>query len=76
MTIAMPGAETFADAHGRSMKRATIPAFGPVPLLFAGRKNCRWPLWEGERDPKLFCGARRVPGSCYCLEHWRLSRRP
>ena len=51
------------------------PAPRPVPFLAAAHRDCRWPLWEGEEEPKLVCGAPRIPDASYCREHWRLSRR-
>ncbi len=49
------------------------PDRSPVSWHMAGRLHCRWPLWEGDDEPKLVCGARRVPGSSYCHTHLRVS---
>ena len=81
-------AEIVKDAPSREMLRprqegvelrrreaAPRPGPQPVPFLATGHRDCRWPLWEGDDEPKLVCGAPRIPDASYCREHWRLSRR-
>ncbi len=81
-------AELVKDAPSREMLRprqegvelrrreaAPRPGPQPVPFLATSHRDCRWPLWEGDDEPKLVCGAPRIPDASYCREHWRLSRR-
>jgi hypothetical protein len=59
----------------RRREAAARPGPRPVPFLEAAHRDCRWPLWDSDSEPKLVCGAPRIPDVSYCREHWRLSRR-
>ncbi len=53
---------------------------GPVSLVEAGFRQCRYPLWDGRSEPKLVCGKRTRSAKCsWCEEHyaliWRTSGR-
>lgn len=48
----------------------------PVGFLSLKSYHCRAPVWDpsgetklGEDGLALFCGARKIPGSPYCLHH-------
>ena len=59
----MPVIRVVRPAHGG----------GPVSLLDATFRQCRYPLWHGRSEPKLVCGKRtRNPKSSWCEEHFRL----
>jgi hypothetical protein len=46
---------------------------GPVLLVEAGSRQCRYPLWDKRSDPRLVCGKRTVDAtSSWCEEHHRL----
>ena len=43
---------------------------GPVSLIEVGFRQCRYPLWEGQSDPKLVCGKETLTAnSSWCEEH-------
>ena len=45
----------------------------PVLLVRAGFRQCRYPLWDKQSDPKLVCGKRTVDAnSSWCGEHYAL----
>ena len=49
------------------------PGDGPVSLIEAGFRQCRYPLWNGRSEPKLVCGKRTRNANCsWCEEHFRL----
>ena len=52
-------------AQEPSVEATSKPTSAPpgVPFIEAGPNPCRWPLRETEADPRLVCGAPRVPGS-------------
>ena len=60
-------------ARKRQAEVTSEPAPRGVPFIEAGFNQCRWPLWETDADPRLVCGAPRVPGSSYCEAHRRRS---
>jgi hypothetical protein len=46
---------------------------GPVSLVEAGFRQCRYPLWDGRSEPRLVCGkTTRNANSSWCEEHHRL----
>jgi hypothetical protein len=46
---------------------------GPVSLIDAAFRQCRYPLWQKHSDPKLVCGKRTRNANCsWCEEHFRL----
>ena len=48
------------------------PPRGPVKLIDATSRTCRWPLWgetDGFSSDFPVCGADRVPGLAWCSEH-------
>jgi hypothetical protein len=46
---------------------------GPVSLVEAGFRQCRYPLWQGRSEPKLVCGKRTRSAKCsWCEEHYAL----
>ena len=63
----MPVVRTAAPARGD----------GPVSLLDAGFRQCRYPLWETRSDLKLVCGKKTRNVNCsWCEEHDALVWRP
>ncbi len=63
----MPVVRTAAPARGN----------GPVSLLDAGFRQCRYPLWETRSDLKLVCGKKTRNVNCsWCEEHDALVWRP
>ena len=74
-----------------SLKRpGKLPPEPPKPLLMpparatgaqeALRKlrihDCRWPIGDPRSDNFRFCGARKYPGSSYCVHHFIASINP
>jgi hypothetical protein len=46
---------------------------GPVSLIEVGFRQCRYPLWEGQSDPKLVCGKETLTAnSSWCEQHHAL----
>ena len=46
---------------------------GPVSLMEAGFCQCRYPLWDGQSEPKSVCGKRTTnANSSWCEEHHKL----
>ena len=46
---------------------------GPVSLMEAGFRQCRYPLWERQSDPKLVCGKKTLTAnSSWCEQHHAL----
>lgn len=35
--------------------------------------DCRWPIGDPRHEDFHFCGAQKVEGRPYCIEHWQLS---
>jgi len=35
--------------------------------------DCRWPIGDPRNSDFHFCGAQKLLGKPYCLEHWNLS---
>ena len=45
----------------------------PVSLIDAAFRQCRYPLWNEQSEPKLVCGTRTRNANCsWCEEHFRL----
>jgi hypothetical protein len=62
------GAE-IPDAPSASLARSD----GPVSLTEAGFRQCRYPLWERQSDPKLVCGKETLTAnSSWCEQHHTL----
>ena len=46
---------------------------GPVSLIEVGFRQCRYPLWERQSDPKLVCGKETLSvNSPWCEQHHTL----
>jgi GcrA cell cycle regulator len=45
------------------------PVAGAVSMIDLTSQTCRWPLWEDDRAPRLYCGAQVITGGSYCREH-------
>jgi hypothetical protein len=46
---------------------------GPVSLIEVGFRQCRYPLWERQSDPKLVCGKETLSAnSPWCEQHHAL----
>lgn len=46
-----------------------LPRVRPLALSELGSRDCKWPLYDGPDDDRLFCGAQQSPGSSYCTTH-------
>ena len=52
---------------------SSIRSDGPVSLIEVGFRQCRYPLWEGQSDPKLVCGKETLTAnSSWCEQHHAL----
>src|SRR5919202_5804666 len=61
------------EAEMPVIRRAPAQSDGPVTLLEAGFRQCRYPLWDKRSDPRIVCGKKTVsPNSSWCEEHHRV----
>ena len=42
-------------------------------LLDLEANDCRWPIGDPRQAEFHFCGAEKVLGRPYCIQHWTLS---
>jgi hypothetical protein len=65
-------AEPFVAGEEIRLEPAALvpPKPGAVLFLEARHAQCRWPLWQGDGEPRFVCGAPPHPGRSYCREHW------
>ncbi len=42
-------------------------------LLDLEADDCRWPIGDPRQAEFYFCGAQKVLGRPYCIQHWTLS---
>jgi hypothetical protein len=48
---------------------ASTLIYGPVEIVDLVDGLCKWPLWEADADPRLYCGAPVDGKSSYCARH-------
>lgn len=53
-----------------------MPPEKRIKLLDLEPHHCRWGIGDPKKDDFGFCGAQKVPGLSYCMEHARRAYRP
>jgi hypothetical protein len=37
-------------------------------------ETCRWPLWDDDSHPRMYCGAQKMEDGPYCAAHHAVAR--
>ena len=64
-------------AYGIKRPRESVPIViepeNPTSLESLTSDQCKFPLWDKDTDPKLFCGKERWNKASYCKMHYEKS---
>jgi GcrA cell cycle regulator len=71
--ITAPSSPPSADPLARPSRRKRI-----YRLVDLTNYTCRWPLWNSDAEPRIFCGlsASLENGRPYCAKHTRMAYTP